>query len=283
MIAGGVAANGAIRQALARFCAQSGLRLVAPPPNLCTDNGAMIAWAGIERFRLGLIDDLNAPRGRAGRWTRAASARSTARRNDDAASRKWPTSTARDRRPGSRSRPPRFAGSPSPPRGLKQFSAIGVAGAGAWGIALANVAASAGRRVTLWGRDDGAMRALEESRRSAALPGVALAAGVDVSADLSALRDCEAILVVVPAQATRSAAERLAAVVRADAPLVACAKGIERGSDLFMTEVMAQAAPGNPERDSLRAEFCRRRRCRAADRRHPRFRRQGGRQRSRRR
>ena len=51
----------AIREALARFCAQSGLRLVAPPQNLCTDNGAMIAWAGIERLRLGLKDDLAAP------------------------------------------------------------------------------------------------------------------------------------------------------------------------------------------------------------------------------
>ena len=59
VIAGGVAANGAIRQALARFCAQSGLRLVAPPQNLCTDNGAMIAWTGIERLRLGLTDDLS--------------------------------------------------------------------------------------------------------------------------------------------------------------------------------------------------------------------------------
>jgi N6-L-threonylcarbamoyladenine synthase len=59
VIAGGVAANGAIRDALGRFCAQSGLRMVAPPQNLCTDNGAMIAWAGIERLRLGLKDDLS--------------------------------------------------------------------------------------------------------------------------------------------------------------------------------------------------------------------------------
>ncbi len=59
VIAGGVAANEAIRQALARFCAQSGLRLVAPPQSLCTDNGAMIDWAGIERLRLGLTDDLS--------------------------------------------------------------------------------------------------------------------------------------------------------------------------------------------------------------------------------
>jgi len=61
VVAGGVAANGAIRESLARFCAQAGLRLIAPPQHLCTDNGAMIAWAGIERLRLGLTDDLAAP------------------------------------------------------------------------------------------------------------------------------------------------------------------------------------------------------------------------------
>ncbi len=61
VLAGGVAANSAIRATLARFAQQSGLPLVAPPVRLCTDNGAMIAWAGIEKLRLGRVDDLSAP------------------------------------------------------------------------------------------------------------------------------------------------------------------------------------------------------------------------------
>jgi N6-L-threonylcarbamoyladenine synthase len=61
VLAGGVAANTAIRATLSRFAQQSGLPFIAPPVRLCTDNGAMIAWAGIERLRLGLIDTLDAP------------------------------------------------------------------------------------------------------------------------------------------------------------------------------------------------------------------------------
>jgi N6-L-threonylcarbamoyladenine synthase len=61
VVAGGVAANQAIRRGLTRLATEAGLRLVAAPLELCGDNGAMIAWAGIERLRLGLVDGLDAP------------------------------------------------------------------------------------------------------------------------------------------------------------------------------------------------------------------------------
>jgi N6-L-threonylcarbamoyladenine synthase len=65
IVAGGVAANGAVRRALAATAATAGVGLVAPPPRLCTDNAVMVAWAGLERLRLGLINRLDfAPRPR---------------------------------------------------------------------------------------------------------------------------------------------------------------------------------------------------------------------------
>jgi N6-L-threonylcarbamoyladenine synthase len=65
VVAGGVAANIALRRRLEAMAEAEGVRLVAPPVRLCTDNGAMIAWAGIERLGLGLVDGLDfAPRPR---------------------------------------------------------------------------------------------------------------------------------------------------------------------------------------------------------------------------
>ena len=65
VVAGGVAANRALRARLDTLARNRGARLVAPPIALCTDNGAMVAWAGVERLQLGLRDDLAfAPRPR---------------------------------------------------------------------------------------------------------------------------------------------------------------------------------------------------------------------------
>ena len=128
---------------------------------------------------------------------------------------------------------------------MSEVTTIGVAGAGAWGLALANAAAAAGRSVVVWGRDAGALEALARTRQSPHLPGVAIAPAAIVSGDVAALAPAQAILLVVPAQATREAAKRLSSSLP-PRPLVVCAKGIERGAHRFMTEVVGESAPGWP-------------------------------------
>jgi N6-L-threonylcarbamoyladenine synthase len=61
IVAGGVAANGAIRARLSAVAARRDKTLIAPPLRLCTDNAVMVAWAGIERLRAGLVDEISAP------------------------------------------------------------------------------------------------------------------------------------------------------------------------------------------------------------------------------
>jgi glycerol-3-phosphate dehydrogenase (NAD(P)+) len=126
---------------------------------------------------------------------------------------------------------------------VRPANVIGVAGAGAWGMALANAAAAAGRTVILWGRDEDRMRGVATTRRSDRLPGVDIARAVEATSDLKDLGRCDAILVAAPAQASRDMALRLA-TAPGSAPLVTCAKGVERGTHAFMTEVLAEAAPG---------------------------------------
>ena len=93
--------------------------------------------------------------------------------------------------------------------------------------------------------DSDALAELARSRTSARLPGVALASSVSVAGDVGALAAADAVLLVVPAQATRDAAKRLAGMF-SPRPLIVCAKGIERGTHRFMTEAVAEAAPEWP-------------------------------------
>ena len=117
-------------------------------------------------------------------------------------------------------------------------------GGGAWGTALANAAARAGRQVTLWEHDAANAEQLATKRESLFLPGVRLDDGIAVTRDARRGRArADAMLLVVPAQAMRSVVTALAPVVAAGTPLIACAKGIERGTHTFMTDVIAECAP----------------------------------------
>ncbi len=127
-----------------------------------------------------------------------------------------------------------------------QFRSVTVLGAGAWGTALANVAARAGHEVALWGRDAAMMAQIARTRENPRLAGVALEALVTPQADLAKVAQADLLLAVVPAQATRDLAMRLKGVVSPGKPIVLCSKGIERGTGLFMSEALVQALPENP-------------------------------------
>jgi glycerol-3-phosphate dehydrogenase (NAD(P)+) len=122
------------------------------------------------------------------------------------------------------------------------FERIAVLGGGAWGTALAGVAVRAGRSVTLWEHDDGNAQQLAQHRESRFLPGVRIDDSIAVTRDLGEAARAQAILLVVPAQATRGVAQALAGKIAPRTPVIACAKGIEHGSRKFITEVVAECA-----------------------------------------
>jgi glycerol-3-phosphate dehydrogenase (NAD(P)+) len=126
-------------------------------------------------------------------------------------------------------------------------SRVGVIGAGAWGTALANAIAVAGHEVVLWGRDPDAAAAIEAARENARyLPGVALHEAIRVTSDLRAVSDVAFALLVTPAQTARDVAAAAALTLPAGAPLILCAKGIERETGYFLSDVVAEARPGAP-------------------------------------
>lgn len=119
-----------------------------------------------------------------------------------------------------------------------------VLGAGAWGVALANVAAAGRGRVALWGHDVAHIAALARDRENRRhLPGLPLATAVAPINDLAELIDAEIVLGVVPAQAMRAVVRRARPFLRKGAAFVNCAKGIERDTHKFMSEVIGEEAP----------------------------------------
>jgi glycerol-3-phosphate dehydrogenase (NAD(P)+) len=126
---------------------------------------------------------------------------------------------------------------------MPSYTSVGVIGAGAWGTALAGVAARAGRNVVLYARNAAHAAQMQATRANPKLPGALLDANVEVTADTAVVAAADIVLVATPAQHLRGAVALLAPQLRKAAPVIACAKGIERGTHKFMTEVIAEAAP----------------------------------------
>jgi len=127
---------------------------------------------------------------------------------------------------------------------LTPFSHIAVLGAGAWGTALALAALGAGRKTTLWVREEDVLAALKAGEDNRFLPGVKLPKELAVTGDLAEACRADALLLVVPAQVMRGFADSLRPHLKPSQPVVICAKGIERNSGRLVTEVAADILPG---------------------------------------
>ncbi len=127
---------------------------------------------------------------------------------------------------------------------MMKLDRLGVIGGGAWGTAMAQVIAGDGSDVLLWAREPEVVEAVNASHDNPYfLPGLPLNEHISATGDLATLDHCDALVVVVPAQFLRSVLTELPHRSR---PLILCAKGIEAGSRLLMSEVAEVVAPGAP-------------------------------------
>jgi glycerol-3-phosphate dehydrogenase (NAD(P)+) len=127
---------------------------------------------------------------------------------------------------------------------MSQFKSVGVIGAGAWGTALAQVTARAGLDVTLWAREPEVAGSVNrDHRNSLFLPDAELDPGIVATNDLEAMAGADILLAVVPAQHLRATLKTLGPKLRHGQPVVLCAKGVEQGSLMLMSQVLDEVAP----------------------------------------
>src|ERR1700744_3674463 len=117
---------------------------------------------------------------------------------------------------------------------MPSFKSVAVIGAGAWGTALAGIAARSGREVILCTRNADGAKTIAASRVNPKLPGMKLDAAIVVTADITQAATADVVLIATPAQNLREAVTLLATHLAKAKPVIACAKGIERGTHQFM-------------------------------------------------
>ena len=127
---------------------------------------------------------------------------------------------------------------------MSEIESVGVLGSGAWGTALAQVCARAGRRVVLWSNEPEVAEAINrEHANPSFLPGVKLDPSIRATTDMAALKGFDLILAVPPAQHMRSVLTAFAPFSHPGQPVTLCAKGVEQGSLKLMTDVLAETLP----------------------------------------
>ncbi|PLW76288.1 NAD(P)H-dependent glycerol-3-phosphate dehydrogenase [Cohaesibacter celericrescens] len=132
----------------------------------------------------------------------------------------------------------------SEPSAPKPFQRVSVLGAGAWGTALALNAARAGRDVVLWGRNQDNLNTISTQRQLPPyLPGLTFDHPLETTTDVTEAADADCILIVAPAQVTHHIAEAIGLYVRKGTPVILAAKGLEKGTQRMMSEVLADYLP----------------------------------------
>ena len=128
------------------------------------------------------------------------------------------------------------------------FKSIAIIGAGSWGTALALLLQDNGANVAVWGHDSEAISQVQSLRENRVyLPGVKLPAAIRFTSDIDSIHTADLVVLVTPSRAMREIASRLGTVgLQKDAVLLSCTKGVERGSGLRMSEILAETLPGHP-------------------------------------
>ena len=130
---------------------------------------------------------------------------------------------------------------------MSEETRIGIIGGGAWGTALATAVRRAGCAATLWAREADVVEAINQRHENTGyLAGVALDPENRATAELAEAARADVLLLVAPAQHTRELTRNLAPSLEPGTALVICAKGVETGSGLLMSEVIAETLPGVP-------------------------------------
>ena len=124
---------------------------------------------------------------------------------------------------------------------------IGIIGGGAWGTALAQNFANAGKNVVIWAREEEVVTSINNAHENALfLPNVKLHDNISATGSLSVAAKTDALLIVTPAQHLRSTLEALKPDLNETQPIIICAKGVEINSGLMLSQIATEVCPKSP-------------------------------------